>query len=449
MKLTFYGGAKTVTGSNYLLETEGFKALVDCGLFQGRHHVEKKNYEPLPYKPQEVDYLFLTHAHIDHSGRIPYLYKEGFRGKIFTTPATKELSFLMLEDSLKIHRQEAQSLGIKPLYTEKELKKAFTLFEAVEYEEDVLLKQGFKFRLREAGHILGSAVVELVLKDKKIVFSGDLGNPPVPLLRPPAKIKDAQYAVVESAYGDRIHEDKMKRQEILEDTIEDTITKKGVLLIPAFALERTQELLYELNDLVEHHRIPQVPIFIDSPLAIQALEIYKKYEHYYNKEATYLIASGDELFRFPGLKFTESVEESKKINNVPPPKVIIAGSGMSTGGRILYHEIRYLPDPKSLLLFISFQAQGTLGREIFEGAKVVKIFGQSVKVKAQTKAIGGYSAHADSEELLSWVRNSKKTLQKVFVVQGEQKPALALAHRIQDQLGIEAEVPSLGDSFRL
>jgi metallo-beta-lactamase family protein len=255
--------------------------------------------------------------------------------------------------------------------------------------------------------------------------------------------------VIESAYGDRNHETKKKRKDILEDAIEDTVTAGGTLMIPAFAMERTQEILYEMNELVEHHRVPRVPIFIDSPLAIRATEVYKRYEDYFNKETTYIIDSGDDIFKFPGLKLTRTAEESKKINSVPAPKIIMAGSGMSTGGRILFHEKLYLSDPKSMLFIVGYQVQGTLGRKVLDGAKEVKIFGERVLVKASVRAVGGYSAHADQSKLRDWVDHIKRPIQNVFVVQGEEGPANALALTIKDELGVMATVPELGESVEL
>ncbi len=454
VKLSFFGGTRMVAGSNYLIETENTKILVDCGLFQGEKVIEDKNYEKFPYNPKSIDFLLVTHAHMDHIGRIPKLYKEGFRGKILGTRPTKDLTHNMLLDSQGIMKDEAKRENRKPPYSQRDVIGVMELFEGIDYHQILKLSKGTKCQFRDAGHILGSSIIELWIGQVKIVFSGDLGNPPVPLLKPTEFIDETDYVLVESAYGDRLHEKRGERKDLLENAIEDTITRKGVLMIPAFALERTQELLYELNSLVENHRISSIPIFVDSPLAIRNLDIYKKYPEYYNKESVYLIESGDELFKFKGLKFTETVKESKKINDVPPPKIIIAGSGMSEGGRILHHEIRYLPDPNSILLIIGYQVSGTLGRKILDGAQKVKIFRENIPVRAEVKAIGGYSAHADQKGLYQWIahikrpvyplRNGKKDikgLKKVFVVQGEEGPALALVQKIKDNLGVETEAP--------
>jgi len=283
---------------------------------------------------------------------------------------------------------------------------------------------------------------------KKVVFSGDLGNPPTPLLPPTEKIDEADYVLIESAYGNRVHEDFKERKNILEDQIEHIGSQKGVLMIPIFALERTQELLFELNELIENKRVPHLPIFIDSPLAIAATEVYKKYPDYYNKQAMYLMESGDQLFRFPGLTFTKTVDESRGINNIPAPKVIVAGSGMSNGGRIVHHERRYLSDSHSILLIIGYQVAGTLGRRLLDGAAEVKILGEIVPVRAKITAIGGYSAHADQPKLLDWISHIKN-IKEVFVVQGEEAAANDLASIIRDQLAIKAHAPVLGESVEL
>lgn len=449
MKLHFHGAAQMVTGSNYLLETKDLKILIDCGLFQGAQHVEDRNYEKFPYDPKKIDYLLVTHAHIDHTGRIPQLYKEGFRGKILMTKPTEDFTYIMLEDSQEILEKEAKHLGKEPLYQFEDVKACLKLIKGVNYAEQINLDNGISCQFQDAGHILGSAIIELWAEGKKIVFSGDLGNQPVPLLNPPELINEADYVIVESTYGDRIHEGKRKRKDLLENAIEDTIARGGTLMIPAFALERTQELLYELNELVEHRRIPKVPVFVDSPLAIEALEIYKKYPEYYNKQAAYLIKSGDDLFKFPGLKLVKTVDESKQINDVKPPKVVMAGSGMSTGGRILHHEIRYLPDSNSCLLVVSYQVAGSLGRRILDGAKDVKIFNEIVPVRAEVRAIGAYSSHADQEELYDWLTSFKKPVEKIFVVHGEEGPAMSLVQLIKDHLGIDASAPMLGDMVKL
>ncbi|OGZ58342.1 MAG: hypothetical protein A2827_03865 [Candidatus Spechtbacteria bacterium RIFCSPHIGHO2_01_FULL_43_30] len=449
--LTFCGGARSVTGANYLVETANSKILVDCGLAQGSRYAEVQNYKNFSYDPKTIDAVVITHAHIDHTGRLPKLVRDGFRGKIFMTRPTQDLASIMLEDAQGLIGEEARRDRHEPLYLKEDKENTIKLMEGVDYGDEIEVNKDIKFRLRDAGHILGSAIVEMWVEGKKIVFSGDLGNPPVPLLKPTEYIDDAEYVVVESTYGDRLHEAVDERRNMLEDAIEDTVARGGVLMIPAFALERTQELLYELNSLVENHRIPEVPIFIDSPLAIDATEIYKKYPEYYNKNAVYLIESGDQLFKFPRLKLCYTTEESKAINDVPAPKIIIAGSGMSSGGRILHHERRYLSDPNSLFLIIGYQSAGSLGRAVFDKAREVKIMGESVRVNCEIRAIGGYSAHADQAKLYHWVSHIKDggKLKKVFAVQGEDAASLAFVRLLRDNLGVDADAPLLGDKVEL
>ncbi len=453
LKLTFWGGTQEVTGSCILLESESAsrqtKIMVDCGLFQAGKFAEERNFEPFPFNPKEISALLVTHAHLDHIGRIPKLVKEGFAGKIFSTNATRDLSQLMLSDSLRVIKKE---VGEKSgLYGENDIKAAMKQWEGLNYHEPFEIGD-FKINFKDAGHILGSAIIEIFYPPaggKKIVFTGDLGNSPTPLLKSTEEVKDANFLIIETTYGDREHEGKEERKIKLERIIEDTIKAGGVLMIPAFSLERTQELLFELNDLVENSRIPKVPVFVDSPLAINAINVYKKYDDYYNKEAKYIMDSGDDLFKFPGLKFTLTTEESKQINDIPGPKVIIAGSGMSTGGRIIHHERRYLQDPKSTLLLISYQVAGSLGRQLKDGAKEVKILGETVPVKARIYALGGYSAHPDKSGLFRFVENNCETLEKVFAIQSEPKSALYFVQTIRDHLGLDAIAPKYGDSFEL
>jgi len=453
MKIHFHGGAEMVTGANYLIEVGNEKILVDCGLRQGSNVIEKTNANPFSYDPAEIKTVLITHAHLDHVGRLPKLYHDGFRGDVYATHPTLDLARIVLDDSLKIMKHEERKKGTKPLFTEQDLINCWKLTHGRNYHEEVVISPNIKAIFRDAGHILGSSIIEFYLKEgskeTKIVFSGDLGNPPTPLLAPTETILSADYLLVESVYGDRLHEDRPRRRKKLEEIIEATIMAGGTLMIPSFAIERTQELLFELNSLVEGMHLPRVRMFLDSPMAIRATAVYQKYPDYFNQKAMHLIESGDDLFDFPGLEFTLSVEASKAINDIPPPKVVIAGSGMSTAGRILHHEKRNLSDPKSALLIVGFQPQGTLGRRLLDGVKEVKILGETIPVRAQIRAIGGYSAHADQAKLLEWVGAFKQKPKKVFCIQGEPIPAATLAQKIKDKFSIDTQVPKEGDVIEL
>lgn len=454
MQLTFYGGAQSVTGSNYLLESKvngqksSVKILIDCGLHQGGHYAERQNFETFPYNPNEIKAVFVTHSHLDHIGLIPKLFKDGFRGEIFSTPATKDFSELLLLDSEHILSREAEREKKSPIYTVGDVAEVMKIWRKVEYHVTVSVGD-FVAEFFDAGHILGSSFIRIEAENKTIVFSGDLGNYPAPIIQPTEKPDFADYCLVESTYGDRIHDHVDQRREMLEDIVEETVKAGGTLLIPTFAMERTQELLYHLHQLFKEGRVPRVPVFIDSPLAIKLTAVYKKYENYFNKETLAIARSGDDILNFPGLRLTLTTEQSKEINDIPPPKIVIAGSGMSQGGRILHHEIRYLPDQKSTILFVGYQAAGSLGRQILDGAEKVKIFGEEVPVRCRKVVIPGYSAHADQPRLLDWLRPMRQSLKKVFVVQGEPQSSAALAQKIRDELAIVAEVPNLGEKVVL
>lgn len=448
MNLTFCGGAKEVTGANYLLESQNKKILIDCGLIQGERSAEEQNFEEFLYDAKEIDAVFITHAHLDHVGRLPLLYKRGFRGRIFTTAPTKALLMIALDDAQEILEEEARKDGHNSLYAQEDVRALENHFEIIEYEETIS-RGPFSVRFFNAGHILGSAIIEVEAEGKVILFSGDLGNTPSQLFDSPRMFKQADYALMECAYGDRLHKEEIPRKDALENVIEDTAKRGGVLMIPAFALERTQEILYDLNTLIFHGRVPQMPVFIDSPLAIRATKIYQQYPNYYNESVRHELQGGKNLFNFPNLLFTRTVEESKHINEIKPPKIIIAGSGMSQGGRILHHERRYLPDPASTMLFVGYQAEGSMGRRILKGADYVTLFGEKISIRCHIVSIEGYSAHADQQDLVSWARPFKDTVKKVFLVQGEEKSAKALSYQLKDFLGIEAIIPSSGQRVDL
>jgi metallo-beta-lactamase family protein len=453
MKLTFYGGCGEATGSNYVLEVGDSKIMIDCGLHQGSHYAERENFEPFPYDPKLITAVFITHSHLDHIGRLPSLVRAGFSGKIYSTGATKDFAELMLIDSEHLLAKEAEREARPVLYTNEDIMHVRHLWEGLQYHEPVTVGN-VTVELFDAGHILGSAIIKITAHDggetKTIVFSGDLGNYPAPIIRKTEMLDAADYCVIESTYGNRVHENVDKRKEELERAVETTVKAGGTLMIPTFAMERTQELLYHLHQLFEEGRIPRVPVFIDSPLAIKLTAVYKKHEDYFSKETTEEIArSGDDILNFPGLRLTLTTEQSKEINEVKPPKIIIAGSGMSNGGRILHHEERYLPDPKSMIIFVGYQAEGSLGRTILDGAETVHIFGETIPVRCKVMNIPGYSAHADQPRLLQWLSSMRHSLKKVFIVQGETASSEGLMHKIVDQLAVTATVPARGDTVEL
>lgn len=444
VKLMFCGGAGSVTGANFLLEGDGKKILVDCGLTQGVKLADDINWDPFPYDPKEVDILFVTHAHVDHLGRIPKLIHEGFRGKIYSTAPTKAMATLMLEDTAGILSNN-QEYNLADIYSEDNIRLAMTLWQGYGYHEDIKVSENISVTMLDAGHILGSAMMEFSIGDKKILFTGDLGNSPSMLLKDTEKASEIDYLIMESTYGDRNHESRDDRRKYLADTIKDNYRAKGTLIIPTFSLERSQELLFELNDLVENKLIPIMPIFLDSPLAIRLTEIFRQFKSYFNEAAQRAMVHEKHIFDFPGLHETLRSEESKLINSVPNPKVVIAGSGMSSGGRIVHHERHYLPDPNNTLLLTGYQAVGTPGRLIQEGVKTVHITGEDVIVRAHVVTISGYSGHKDSDGLVNFVEDTSDTLKKVFVVMGEPKSSLFLVQKLRDNLGVDAYAPERGD----
>jgi metallo-beta-lactamase family protein len=376
------------------------------------------------------------------------LVKAGFKGTIISTPPTRDIAELMLVDSIGVLEKEARMEGKPLLYNEKDVQAAMQLWQTHPYHE-VIQAGEFSATLKDSGHILGAAFIEFVYKGKKIIFTGDLGNSPAPLLADTEPVTGANILVMESVYGDRNHERRSERKEMLEDIVEDAFRRGGVLMIPAFSLERTQELLFELNDLIEHGRVPRVPVYLDSPLAIKVTAVYKKYESYFNDVTRGIIKKGDDIFNFPGIESTPTTENSKAIRTKPNPKIVIAGSGMSNGGRIIHHEKNYLGDPKSTLLIIGYQAPGSLGRRLQDGDREVTILGERITVRAEIRTIHGYSAHKDSENLLQFVASAADTLQDVFVVLGEPKSRLFLVQRIRDHLGINAHIPAVGSSVTI
>ncbi len=447
LTITFAGGTGSVTGANFLVEGEGIRFLVDCGLAQGSRESDEWNWKPFPYDPKTVDYLFITHAHIDHIGRIPKLVHDGFSGTIYSTIPTKDITKLMLEDTANILRHNDNE-SLQEVYSDKVLEKVFAHWQVIDYHQDLAIGP-FVFRYRDSGHVLGSGMLELIYNNKKIIFTGDLGNSPSPLLRDTEAIKNVDFMLMESVYGDRNHTERAVRRERLEATIEDNFNRQGTLVIPTFSLERSQELLFEIDQLVEHDRVPQMPIFFDSPLGIKLTSVYAKYSRYFNDFARKLVGEGNDIFNFPGLKTTLLTEESKEIVHEHNPKIVIAGSGMSNGGRILHHEVNYLPDPNNTLLLTGYQSLGTIGRLIQDGAKEVHINGKSVPVNAHVVFIDGYSGHKDSDHLVEFVASTADSIKAVYVAMGEPKSSLYLTQRLRDHLGINAYAPEEGDVVHL
>ena len=448
LSISFYGGAGQVTGACFLVETETAKILIDCGLIQGRRFCESDNLKPFPFDAAEIDAVFVTHAHTDHIGRIPKLVKAGFRGPIYSTNPTKELSRLMLEDGLPLLSRDAGSCGEEPPYAAADLDKAIGQWWGVKYHEEIKIGDiSASFLL--AGHILGSAMLNIRVAGKRIVFSGDLGTNSSLLMPQSDPVDQVDYLVIESTYGNAEHQAAEDGELVLERAIEDTATRRGTLMIPAFATERTQDILFLCNKMLAERRVPEMPFFVDSPLAIKVTEIFEKYHDYFNDEVKELYLKHPHLFQFKNLKNTPTVDESKAINNIPPPKVIIAGSGMMTGGRILHHLRRYLPDPQSSLLIVGYQAAGSIGRRILEGAESVEIFNQPVLVRAKVIVAQGFSAHADKNRLFDFVQDLKYSLKHVFAVHAEPESAEALVQIVRDRLGIRADAPKIGDRFEL
>lgn len=447
--LGFYGGVGSVTGANFLLDTGTIAILVDCGLVQGDRFAQESNALPFVYNPADIDFLLVTHAHADHIGRIPKLIKEGFRGVIYSTYPTHDLAHVMLRDALKVMEFEKEKYGTPILYEAGDIDLAMTLWKGISYNESVSLGDAVSIHYTDAGHILGSGMIHIERNGKKIVFTGDIGNIPQPLLNPPIIPTDYQYMVMESVYGDRVHEEVNERSQMLQGHIEDAQRRNGTLIIPAFSLERTQGMLLEINNMVEKGLIQPLPVFLDSPLAITVTDIYRKYTEYLKTEVQEQIRGGDDIYDFEGLSFTKSVKDSQEIKSHKGAKIIIAGSGMSHGGRILMHEKNYLDDANTTVLLVGYQALGSLGRLLSDGAKKVRIDGDEVKVKAKIAMIRGFSGHADRDQLLQTVAGGGEHAKQIFVTMGEEKSSLFLVQRIRDYLGLNAVAPSLNQEVQI
>ncbi|MCX8132134.1 MAG: MBL fold metallo-hydrolase [Clostridia bacterium] len=466
MKISFLGAAKTVTGSCYLLETKNYRLLVDCGLFQGHSKEVALNEEDFAFNPSEIDYLLLTHSHIDHSGRIPKLYIDGFKGEIVTTKATTELCSIMLPDCGHIQelenewtnrkRQRAGKPPVEPLYTYQDAIDCIKLFRSVEYSEVIKLNDEVKLRFNDAGHILGSSIIEVWItengEESKIVFSGDLGNKDIPILRDPSLIESADYLVIESTYGNRLHADNKNKVERFVDIINETVDKGGNVIIPSFAVGRTQEIIYELHKQRDKYnskiqKLLSMPVFIDSPLAISATEIFRRNLDCYDEEAKAYIANGDNPLEFAGLQFTKTPDESRALNERDDSIIIISASGMCEAGRIKHHLKHNLWRKECTILFVGYQAVGTLGRKLVDGAKKVKLFGEDISVNARIEMIEGFSGHADRDGLLEWIGKFNRKPKKIFIVHGEEDGMMDFAASINERFNIDTIIPGKGDSY--
>lgn len=448
--LTTYGGAETVTGSNFLIESpEGSKILIDCGIEQGKDYTEASAYEPFPYEPSDVDALVITHAHLDHVGRVPRLYKAGFHGKAYMTGPTRDLAEAILRDSVEILGRSAKQHGLPPLYEHGDVEAFLSRIEVLDYRTEKEVAPGISIILRDTGHILGSASVRVRASDGTgLAVTSDIGNSPALLLPDAEPIDDADAVLIESVYGDRANPEKEHRVAKLEETLSRALARDGAVLLPAFSIERTQLMLYEIGNLMEAGKIPSVPVYLDSPLAIEVTDIYRKWGgKYFNKEAREELSREHDLFKFPFLTFTRSREESEAIGNQDGPKIIIAGAGMSHGGRIGKWEQRYLPDPSTTLIMVGYQAPGSPGRLMQDGAKRVRIDGRMTELRARVEILHGWSGHADRDGLLAFAESCLPRTKAFIVGIGEPSSARFLAQRIHDFLGRPAIVPTEGESF--
>lgn len=450
MNIKFYGAAREVTGSSYLLSLDdNIKIFVDAGYFQGPEENLLKNDHKINVDWSKVKYLFLTHAHYDHCGRIPIYYKQGFRGKIISTEPTREITKIVWCDSLRINSHKGTPIVSEPLFNSDDVAGAEQLFEVYDYEQKIKLDHGITAMFFDAGHILGSASVQIIYQGQAIAFSGDLGNTPTALLNNTEVPSPAQYVIMESTYGDRLHDDYDHRREILKESILQIQKTGSTLLIPSFAIERSQELLFDLNNLVESKEVAKLPVFLDSPMAIDVTALFNKYRQYLSPEIARHFSSGDDPFNFPNLTLTPSVDESKSINEVSGPKIIIAGSGMMHGGRVVHHLKRVLPNENSIILIVGYQVEGTLGRQIQDGAPAVSIEDEIFEVRSQIKRIESYSAHADQNQLMTWLKSFNPLPGKVFLTHGESTSLEVLSALITRDCRIPVTIPKLGDEITL
>lgn len=473
MKITFLGATRTVTGSNFLVEGAGKKFLVDCGMWQGKAEIEEENGQDFEFNPAEIDFMLLTHAHIDHSGRIPKLYKEGFKNKVYAHKATCDLCALMLPDSGHIQEMESEWKNKKrmrkgenplpPIYTAEEAARCLEIFEPVKYDEIIEITPQIQVRFNDAGHMLGSSMIEVWVEEDgkrtKAVFTGDIGNNDIPLLSSPTMIEDTDYLVMESTYGSRLHVKNDQKAQLFLDIVSETLDNGGTVVIPSFAVGRTQEILYEINHIKEEEQddefrrkyknLMKTPVYVDSPLAISATEVFRENMDLFDEETQEEITRGDNPLEFSGLQFTRTADESKALNQDPRSSIIISASGMCEVGRIKHHLKHNLWNPKSTILFVGYQAPGTLGYSIVNGAKTVKILGEEIAVNARIEYIEGYSGHADQEWLMNFIYSFIKKPKHIFLVHGEPESQEILKTKILEETGIGVTIPEFGETYYL
>ncbi len=465
IKLKFLGAAQNVTGSRHLLEANGTKILVDCGLYQERQFRER-NWEPFTCPPESLDAVLLTHAHLDHCGLLPKLVKEGFKGRIYCTAATSEIAQIILLDSahiqeedakykLKRHKREGRKgpHPIEPLYTTAEAEACFPQFSSVKYKQTVKIGAGVEATFCDAGHVLGSSIIRVKVsqdgQDRTVIFSGDIGRPDRPIVQDPSIVEQADYVLVESTYGDRVHEGPEDTKKLIAEVINSTKQAGGNIIVPSFALERSQELLYYINELLLEKAIQPLPVFLDSPMASRITKVFQKHRELYDEEMTEFMRRNKSPFEFSGLKMAGTSDESKAINHIRGTIMVIAGSGMCTGGRIKHHLVNNITRAENTIMFVGYQAVGTLGRRIVNGEKEVRILGQEYPVVARIARINGFSAHADKEELFEWLSGLKKPPRKLFVVHGEAESANKFGDYIREKTGWQVTVPAYQDEVVL
>ncbi len=459
MKIRFWGGCRTVTGSKHLLVSGKQQLLLECGLYQGHRDLAEQTNRYLPFKAREISNCIVSHAHIDHVGNVPNLVKQGFRGDIVVTKATLALSRLLLLDAASIQESDIRYLNKKrkekgepakePIYTTQDAQEALRYFRGVNYAKKVKLGN-FSVVLHDAGHILGSALVDIEVEGRRLLFTGDLGRRKMPIIRDPVQVDQADYLIMEATYGDRLHGDYNDVAARLAEIINRVIARGGRIIIPAFAVERSQELVYTLNRLRQNGRVPEIPVFVDSPLATGVTEVFRNNPQYYDEEALQMLNGHDQPFDFPGLTYVSSVEESKALNSITEPCIIISASGMCEAGRVLHHLKHAIGDERNLVLLVSFQAEGTLGRKLAEHAPRVKIYGEEYERRCEVEMMDEFSAHADRQGLLEYVsRMNLSRLKKVFLVHAEPAAAEAMVEPLQRLGAKEVFVPEVGDEYEL